>query len=53
MLHKFNDGSTLYPMSAQRFSLIPVWNGNRILDPNHVAQLRTSIRSPLDLDIKP
>lgn len=42
-LHSYNDGSCLYRMSARSLCQIPIWKGNRIIDPAHVQQLKNSI----------
>lgn len=42
-LHAYNDGSCLYRMSARSLCQIPIWKGNRTIDPAHVEQLKRSI----------
>lgn len=42
-LHSYHDGSRLYRMSARALCRIPIWKGNRIIDMEHVQQLKTSI----------
>ena len=42
-LHKYNDGSCLYRMSARAICRVPIWKGNRIMDMTHVQQLKQSI----------
>lgn len=43
ILHTYNDGSQLYKMSARALSKIPIWKGNRIIDMNHVINIKQSI----------
>ena len=39
LLFTFADGSTLHQISARRLIAIPVWEGNRVLDEDHVTDL--------------
>lgn len=43
LLHEYNDGSCLYRMSARSLCRIPIWKGNRVLDPAHVEALRSAV----------
>lgn len=43
-LHTFHDGSTLCIMSVKELLTLPIWKGNRILDKEHVAKLKSAIR---------
>lgn len=49
MLFTFADGSTLHQISARRLIAIPVWEGNRTLDEDHVEDLARSIKNPHDI----
>lgn len=49
MLFTFTDGSTLHQISARRLAAIPVWEGNRTLDEEHVAELTRAIKNPHDI----
>lgn len=42
-LHSYHDGSRLYRMSARALCCIPIWKGNRIIDIDHVQQLKNVI----------
>lgn len=42
-LHQYMDGSCLYRVSARALCRIPIWKGNRIMDMNHVQELKQSI----------
>jgi len=44
-LHTYFDGSKLYKMSAKSLIQIPVWKGNRIIDMNHVTNIKQSIQN--------
>ena len=48
-IHTFHDGSVLRKMSAQALVAIPVWKGNRILNTEHVANLRKAIGAKIHL----
>ena len=43
LLHTYSDNSKLYRISARALSRVPVWKGNRIIDFNHVKQIKESI----------
>lgn len=49
LLFTFADGSTLHQISARRLIAIPVWEGNRVLDEEHVADLTRAIKNPHDI----
>lgn len=49
LLFTFADGSTLHQISARRLIAIPVWEGNRTLDEEHVAELTRAIKNPHDI----
>lgn len=49
LLFTFTDGSTLHQIDARRLVAIPVWEGNRVLDEEHVADLARSIKKPQDI----
>lgn len=49
LLFTFTDGSTLYQISASQLITIPVWEGNRTLDEEHVEELIRSIKNPHDI----
>lgn len=49
LLFTFTDGSTLYQISARQLITIPVWEGNRTLDEEHVEELIRSIKNPHDI----
>ena len=49
LLFTFADGSTLHSISAVRLASFPTWEGNRVLDEDHVTALRTSIRDPTEV----
>lgn len=42
-LHTFHDGSVLRVMSVKELLTLPIWKGNRILDKEHVAKLKTAV----------
>jgi hypothetical protein len=44
LLHKYNDGSHLFTMSARSLSQMPIWKGNRIIDLSHVQQIKDTIQ---------
>lgn len=43
LLHIYSDGSKLYKMSALTLIRIPIWKGNRIIDLEHVKNIKESI----------
>lgn len=43
ILHTYSDGSKLYKMSAKALTKIPIWKGNRIIDTEHVKNIKESI----------
>lgn len=53
LLTCLHDGSKLLKHSAKELSQLPIWNGNRILDREHVETLKATIKDPRTLDLKP
>jgi hypothetical protein len=45
ILHTYFDGSKLYKMSASALCRIPIWKGNRIIDLDHVNNIKLSLSS--------
>jgi hypothetical protein len=45
--HKLYDGSVLRLMSAKELIRIPVWQGNRILDTEHVSEIQRAISTDI------
>jgi hypothetical protein len=43
LLHTYSDGSKLFRMSAFALTRIPIWKGNRIIDIQHVDNIKKSI----------
>jgi len=43
LLHIYSDGSKLFKMSASALMRIPIWKGNRIIDLEHVKNIKESI----------
>lgn len=43
MIHTLNDGSVMRIMSARELITIPIWNGNRIIDRQHVKELERDV----------
>lgn len=43
LLHIYSDGSKLFKMSARALSRINIWKGNRIIDVDHVKNIKESI----------
>ena len=43
LLHIYSDGSKLFKMSASALIRIPIWKGNRIIDLDHVKNIKESI----------
>jgi hypothetical protein len=43
LIHTYSDGSKLFKMSALALIRIPVWKGNRIIDLEHVKNIKESI----------
>lgn len=43
LLHVYSDSSKLFKMSAQALCRIPIWKGNRIIDLEHVKNIKESI----------
>jgi hypothetical protein len=43
LLHTYSDGSKLFKMSAQTLTMIPIWKGNRIIDLEHVKNIKESV----------
>ena len=46
-LHTYSDGSKLYKMSASLLTRIPIWKGNRIIDYDHVKNIKESAKANL------
>jgi hypothetical protein len=49
-LHTLHDGSKVRIIQAKELIRIPIWNGNRIIDQNHVDRLKSSIKDIKTLD---
>ena len=49
-MHRFHDGSTLRTMMASELIAIPVWKGNRIMDADHAAAIRSKASDVRHLD---
>ena len=47
LLHTYSDGSKLYKMYASALTRIPIWKGNRIIDPTHVKNIKESTKAYL------
>ena len=45
LLYTYSDSSKLYKMSALTLCRIPIWKGNRIIDLEHVKNIKESINS--------
>jgi hypothetical protein len=45
LLHIYSDGSKLYKMSALALTRISIWKGNRIIDHEHVKNIKESINN--------
>jgi hypothetical protein len=43
LLYTYKDGSKLYKMSALMLTRLPIWKGNRIIDLEHVKNIKQSI----------
>lgn len=43
LIHVYSDGSKLFKMSALALVRIPIWKGNRIIDLEHVKNIKESI----------
>jgi hypothetical protein len=43
LLHIYSDSSKLFKMSALTLSRIPIWKGNRIIDLEHVKNIKESV----------
>ena len=43
MLHTLHDGSHVKVMNARELVAIPIWNGNRIIDTEHVKRIKASL----------
>lgn len=43
LVHIYNDGSKLFKMSALALIRIPIWKGNRIIDLEHVKNIKESV----------
>jgi hypothetical protein len=54
VLHTLHDGSTLQIMSAREISMVPNWQGNRIMDRAHLDVLRRSVGADIrTIDVNP
>lgn len=49
LLHTYNDGSKLYKMSAKSLVMIPIWKGNRIIDLEHIKNIKKDIGKNIKL----
>jgi hypothetical protein len=49
LLHTYFDDSKLYKISASMLCRIPIWKGNRIIDYNHVNNIKSAINSNIQL----
>lgn len=49
ILHRLNDGTVLKKISAKELILINVWKGNRIIDMNHVKDIKEKIGNKIDI----
>jgi hypothetical protein len=49
ILHTYYDGSRLFKMSARALCQIPIWKGNRIIDPFHVENIKKSIKNNITM----
>ncbi len=47
ILHIYHDSSILFKMSARALCQIPIWKGNRIIDSNHVQNIKNSIKDKI------
>jgi hypothetical protein len=43
VIHTFSDGSTLIKMSVRQLMQIPIWRSNRVLDYEHVEEIKKSL----------
>ncbi len=43
LIHTYSDGSKLFQMSALALIRIPIWKGNRIIDLEHVKNIKESV----------
>ena len=43
LIHTYSDGSKLFKMSALALIRIPIWKGNRIIDLEHVKNIKESV----------
>ena len=50
LLYTYSDSSKLYKMSALTLCRIPIWKGNRIIDLEHVKNIKESINSNDEVD---
>ena len=53
LLFVYHDGSILKKMSAKDLSMIPIWDGNRIIDEEHIRKINATLKSIKHLDHKP
>lgn len=49
LLFTYTDGSGLWQVSARWLASIPVWEGNRVMDEAHLADLTASITNPQEI----
>lgn len=47
------DGSTFKIFSARALSQLPVWNGNRVVDMDHIAKIKQTMNNIKNLNINP
>ena len=43
MLHTYNDGSVLKIITSRELIAIPIWKGQRILDKDHAASIKSEV----------
>lgn len=53
VLYEFQDGSKLRLFTAKDLICIPIWNGNRILDEGHKAEILKNLKTIQDLEQQP
>lgn len=49
LLFTYTDGSSLWEVGARWLTAISVWEGNRVMDEKHLADLRDTITNPRDI----
>jgi hypothetical protein len=52
-LHTYSNGSVLRKTTARDLIKIPIWNGNRLIDTEHKAQIAATLISIRSLDLQP